>query len=369
MATRGLSWDNTAVNASVNAIGQRASKRIKAVGGAWDTSGFLPANTMAKTVSEANATVTANRVYEFKIEALCTTGGPTINTNGIQEGIAFECIGSFEADGSSSEPPGELTVRVVDFDTLVPDINKVRFKLYNAAGTILVNTSPDLNSSANIEHTFTGLDPGETYSCRVEYGAIVNGVQVWSEFEPEICYYTDLIAGLSLGACRTYEIVGSSFVAGAGDYSYDACEGGTVDSSLGADEAHVICAQVGTVIVEQPDEMAVNNIAAGCNRFKVHNNYFAVIDGLSPVPYDTPVSGSMPLANTQKLFAPHSGGSGSLNIEISGTSMVPLPFYVKLYINNGLFSSVEINGDGTFLLGSPLYSATDFISIIASPTP
>lgn len=87
MATATLAWDNTAVLASGNATGQVASKRIKAVGGAFSTSGFSPANPLLTSAITTDATITPNRIYEFKVEATCVLGGPTINNNGLKEQI------------------------------------------------------------------------------------------------------------------------------------------------------------------------------------------------------------------------------------------------------------------------------------------
>lgn len=189
MATIDLSWDNTAVNASGNTTGQRASKRVKAIGGAWDTAGFAPTNDMAKTVNSAVATILPNRVYEFKVEAICTAGGPTINDNGIQEGITFQCIGG--AEGSPGDNPGELLFSVVDFDVNAPDINFVKFALYDNTNTTLLQTTAALPNASTISHLFTGLDPDAAYVVRVIYGALVNGVQVWSDFDAETCSYPD----------------------------------------------------------------------------------------------------------------------------------------------------------------------------------
>ncbi len=164
MATIDLNWDNTAVNASGNVTGQRASKRIKAVGGAWSTSGFMPANDMAKAVNYTSANITSNRIYEFKIETLCSVGGPIINDNGIKEGIVFECAGGFSSEPGTS---GQLKAKITGFNVSVPDFNKVKFALYDASNTTLLATSPELNNSSVIQYIFTGLTPLTEYFVRV----------------------------------------------------------------------------------------------------------------------------------------------------------------------------------------------------------
>lgn len=75
MATLDCTWDNTAVSASSNVISQRLSWREKSLGGGFNTSSVTPTNDMAKTVSLATfSAVTVNKVYEFKVEAICTEG-------------------------------------------------------------------------------------------------------------------------------------------------------------------------------------------------------------------------------------------------------------------------------------------------------
>lgn len=361
MATIDLSWDNTAVNASGNTTGQRASKRIKAVGGAWSTSGFVPANDMAKTVNSAVATITGNRVYEFKVEALCVVGGPTINDNGIQEGIVFECIGGAESDGGVNS--GDLRFRVVDFDTNAPDINFVKFALYDSTNTTLLQTTAALPNSANIEHTFTGLTPGEVYVVRVIYGALVNGVQTWSSFDSETCVYDGLIAG---GAeCRTYQITSSSETVGTKDYSWTDCTDNPQTASQDPGEINYVCAKAGTVTVESPDDQTIVNVGAGCMLIVIQNvGTGANIDTITGGIYNAPTIGSFPLATGQSLISGHSGWSAVINIGITGI-VVPITVTVRI---NGVVSGTPtvISTNGIHSIGSHTWVAGNEVDISAT---
>ena len=93
MAQFNLTWFNTAVIIDANVTGQTVSHRQKSVGGSYSSVGYTPSNTLPKTASAAQSPVLANNViWEFKVEAICTVGGPTINDNGVQEGFKFACI-------------------------------------------------------------------------------------------------------------------------------------------------------------------------------------------------------------------------------------------------------------------------------------
>lgn len=172
MAVITLNWDNTAVNASANVTGQRASKRIKIIGGAFDITGFSPANNLPKSADTVDATVITNRVYEFKIEAICASGGPTINNNGLKDGIVFECIvPSFSVTSTQIQ----VTVNLLN-----TDITKVKATLKKTSDD-LVHGIQTVNNVANqAVITFTGLAAGTGYYLELELYAVVDGVEVIS---------------------------------------------------------------------------------------------------------------------------------------------------------------------------------------------
>lgn len=172
MATLNVNWDNTAVNASANATGQRVSKRIKAVGGAYQTTGFAPANDLPKTANTTVATVTENRVYEFLLQALCLTGGPIDDPGGVKEGLKFACI-------IPSFSSSESTV-TVNISTLNVDITKARVILKKDSDDSTVGTMTVNSVANNIQALFSGLDATTDYYVTIELYAEVGGVEVIS---------------------------------------------------------------------------------------------------------------------------------------------------------------------------------------------
>lgn len=182
MALLTLNWDNTLVLASANATGQRASKRIKSVGGAFSTLGFNPANDLLKTAVTTDATVDANKVYEFMIQAICISGGPTMNTNGLQEGIVFQCI----------EPSFDETNTTIDVVVNLAglDITKIRVRLKKQSDDSLVGTVTANKIGTIATASFSGLTASTDYYVEIELYATVNGVEVISsaaEYLNEVC--------------------------------------------------------------------------------------------------------------------------------------------------------------------------------------
>lgn len=170
MASLILEWNNTNVNASANATAQRVSKRLKSVGGAFSTSGFTPANDLAKTANTISATVDDNKIYEFKVEAICSVGGPTPNNNGLVEGISFACIvPTFEKTGTS----GQVIVDVTGLD-----ISKIAFTLKKYSDNSLISTQTVSRVGNSVTGNFSGLSVNTQYYVEYELIAVVNGVEV-----------------------------------------------------------------------------------------------------------------------------------------------------------------------------------------------
>ena len=242
MATIYLEWDNTAVNASGNALNQRLSWRQKTVGGSFFTSGTTPANDMAKTVNSASHdTAVVNKIYEYKVEALCTIGGPTPNSNGIQEGIAFECL-----------PLSTLTSTIdsvtVDTNLTGTDITKVRYTLRKQSDNSLVSTSLVTVAANAAPNTFSGLDLTTDYYVQVSYLTIVNAVEVESsnaEYLAVSCGGNVLGYQIStIPECTEYSMVpdvGETLV-----INFLRCADGVADS-LGSITPYTVCAKTGSV--------------------------------------------------------------------------------------------------------------------------
>lgn len=172
MATITLVWDNTAVAASANATGQRASKRIKAIGGAFSTTGFAPANTLPVSATTTIATVIANRIHEFKVDGLCVLGGPTINSNGLKEQIVFECL-PISISKTSTTISLDIALTNIDF-------TKVKYTVKLAADNTVVNTFTGFVAAGHCPHTFSALDPSTAYYIEVEYYTDIETVEVIS---------------------------------------------------------------------------------------------------------------------------------------------------------------------------------------------
>lgn len=169
-----LSWDNTVLLANANVLAVRAYWRLKTVGGAFNTTGFSPANDMNKSIVTTSFTVSSsnvNKVFEFKISSICSEGGPT--DNGLVEGIVFSCIVPSLVS---------YTNRVdVDINFTGTDITKVRYTLKKQSDNSIVGGPIIVNVVANnAPHSFTGLIANTGYYLEVELYATVNGTEVIS---------------------------------------------------------------------------------------------------------------------------------------------------------------------------------------------
>jgi hypothetical protein len=174
MAQFSLSWDNSAVLTNTNSISQRCSYKLR-TSDTWLTTGFSPTNDMAKTVITANSTsgLGNNVVYQFKVENICTSGGPTINDNGIQEGINFSCISPTLTETSTT---GTLVL-----DTTGTDITAARVTLKLALDNSIIVAPTIISVSSNsITANATGLTASTNYYWQVELYAIVNNITVIS---------------------------------------------------------------------------------------------------------------------------------------------------------------------------------------------
>jgi len=174
MAQFSLSWDNSAVLTNTNSISQRCSYKLR-TSGTWLTTGFTPANDMAKTVITANSPsgLSNNVVYQFKVENICTSGGPTINDNGIQEDINFSCISPTLTETSTT---GTLVI-----DTTDTDIIAARITLKLALDNSIIMAPTIINAVSNtITANATGLTVSTNYYWQIELYAIVNNVTVIS---------------------------------------------------------------------------------------------------------------------------------------------------------------------------------------------
>lgn len=171
MATFTLTWTPVITG---NVTAQRASYRQKSVGGAFLTTGFSPSNDLSTAATTTDhGSLTDNTIYEFKISNICTTGGPTDNTNGIIEQIVFACIAPTLSQTT--------TTATAAYTGLPSDITKVRFTLRKTSDNSLVSgptTVTVVGGAASV--TPTGLTPTTSYYFQTEFYTVINGVEVIS---------------------------------------------------------------------------------------------------------------------------------------------------------------------------------------------
>lgn len=173
-----LQWDNTDVLANANAISQRALYRLRDTGGAWISAGFTPANDMAKSVNSADTPsgLTDNKIYEFKIQSICTLSGPSDNDNGIQEHIVFACI--------IPTLTKTITTATSVINLTGTNISKVKFTLKRSLDNVVMGSSTVNNVANSAGLTVPGLTASTTYYWQIELYATINNVEVVSSSVP-----------------------------------------------------------------------------------------------------------------------------------------------------------------------------------------
>lgn len=170
-----LNWDNTAISGSGNVTGQTVSYRKKLVGGSFITTGFTPANNLAKTVNSATTpnTLSFNGIYEFQVVTLCTINGPTPNSNGIIEQISFACL---TPTITFTDVTGRIVLNITGLD-----ISRARFTLKKTSDNSIITGPININPvGSTITADATGLTSNTGYYWEHELYTTVNGVEVIS---------------------------------------------------------------------------------------------------------------------------------------------------------------------------------------------
>lgn len=169
-----LNWYAAPVMVNPNSIGQRASYRQKAVGGSFITTGFTPSNDLnivAQTITSPN--LAANKIWEFKVEALCTSGGPTINNNGIQEALKFACI-SPTLSSTTTTVTAQLNITGLD-------ITKAQFTLHKVSdNSTTYGPVTNTPSGSIIQAVATGQTPDTAFYWEIILYTTLNGVEIAS---------------------------------------------------------------------------------------------------------------------------------------------------------------------------------------------
>lgn len=189
MATLALTW----IPGGGTATGQRIL-RIAKVNGLNPnlTTTFTPANdlTIAQSVATAESLQT-NTIYRFKVQSICPGGGVVDNSNGVREGIVFECNEDIVDIDSVFQSIDVLTTVSVDLAEINPspvdgggavadysDIKAIEFSVYDAANAVEVKPPVEelIIFVGSVQHDFANLAPATTYTLRYVLIAEINGV-------------------------------------------------------------------------------------------------------------------------------------------------------------------------------------------------
>lgn len=199
MPTITLNWT---LNTNGNTVNQRASKRAIATtkhpseSTVFSSTGFTPPNDLATSISSASFTAIGNVIYEMKVENICSLGGPTINNNGIRQGIKFSCLPvNF---GTVTDNTTQISVNVNAIGT---DIAQVIFVLTETnGGAIVESKTVAALQSGNTIANFIGLNAGTSYTITTSYQATVNGALVTSAACPSVTQTTGSASCVAPGA-------------------------------------------------------------------------------------------------------------------------------------------------------------------------
>lgn len=177
MANFTLSWN---VNQNGNVLQTRAGIRKKTTGGSYSYNSYINApfdNPETDTFTGHDD----NAVYQFVVQNVCETGGPT--TSSLTEGIKFACPGTKSASGVDHD---SATLNVSGLPT---DITKVRYSVRDIdANTVVAGPTNVNTSSGAISDTVNGLTGDTDYRFEIQLIAVVNGSEVTSSLSG--CYVT-----------------------------------------------------------------------------------------------------------------------------------------------------------------------------------
>lgn len=170
-----ITWDNTEIAATTNALSQLVVYRQKAIGGAYLSAGFTPSNPLAKSVSGALSPVLDdNKIYQFKQQTICTANSPSENDNGVQESISLVCLLPTITQTTTQ------TTATLDVTGL--DITKAKFLLKKQSDNSNASSPFTVNRVGNsIQATATGLTTATAYYWQINLYSVVNGLEVISD--------------------------------------------------------------------------------------------------------------------------------------------------------------------------------------------
>jgi hypothetical protein len=374
MGNINLAWNNSDVTAAAGVTAVRLSKRIKAIGGVWDTSGFTPSNDIDKTLAAAVSAVTNNRVYEYKLESVCSGGDLVPNLNGVIEQIFFACV-----NPSIAKTHNSAYVTVALGST---DITKIRVTLKKESDDTTVQTITTFKIGSNAIAHFSSLTPSTAYYVQIELFANVGGVEVVSSGTG----YIEAVCGGTAAFDFTTEASSSpvTIVGGVGATILQACSGDATyyiaspatDISDGvpayADSGltipltgySYIRAKNGKIFtIDTATGIVGPDSAANCGGDFLINNTMAAgnsITSVSPgVNYYISIGGGFPVVSGTT----RNGGHGTFSDAISVAVTLVAAGTLHLYKNGALLQSVAAAITGTYAFTGVSFIAADDIEI------
>lgn len=187
-----LEWETDDIVNNTNVTGQTASYRLEstAPNGGWTP--ILP-NPLGKTIETVDTPALLDNItYQFKVEAICTLNGPTINDNGIQEEIGFACI--------TPVITKTTTTSTISIDVTGLSITKAGFEL-------LKQSTPNPPVVPLTVMDRVGNTIGMTASTLISATAYFWKVRLYANVNDELVNSFDY-----MGACPTYPFTTDSFI-------------------------------------------------------------------------------------------------------------------------------------------------------------
>lgn len=180
-----LIWDSSPLAGNANAVSQSALYRYRLVGGVFISAGFTPSNPLATNATTADSPILdENKVIQFKVQSVCTAGGPSDNSNGLIEVIEFASI----------IPTITHTVSTsnLSIDVTGTDITKARFTLRKASDNAIVGSPTTVyTSGTSISSSQSGLTYSTNYYWDIELYATVASIDTISQVFTPYPFTTD----------------------------------------------------------------------------------------------------------------------------------------------------------------------------------
>lgn len=331
---------NWTPNVNANTISQRASKRIKSVGGAYSTVGFSPANDLTTAANTTVPVVNLNTVYEFKVATICTVGGPAETS--VVENIQFSCIApSLSADSESV---------TVTLNVAGTDLTKALFTLRKIDDdSIAGGPTLAMRSVNTISITFTGLYPNTEYYVQYAMYATVSGGDADSS---SASYLNTLCGGAEAGyiidtdsdSCQEW------FNGTAGNLEnidYTDCNGVELTNQT-ITPGSSICAEPGTVTGGDSGNLTLVTTCTLGETKITNTNFGATITAIATIPGFTL---GAPVATGDTRIGSHNDMAAVMLSITLGGSLGVNPGNLSASVDGVLVACTTVNSIGIKVLG------------------